>query len=213
MNSQLTARKLRMLLFAVMILVIAATVGGFIFAHKNLVGYATTISQLNANADSGDQSIATLRELEKRLESEQDTKQAAREVVADSQSFADRVVGDVTKIAAESGVTLSSFEFVNTPAAGATAPSATPGAAAPIAPTTPGATPATSPTATAVPSGVSQKSISVTLGSPLTYDQLLAFIRRVESNDLKLQISAVNITKSADGTVGTQTFSIGAYVR
>lgn len=211
MKDKLTAKSLRLILSAAMVVVVAAVLGGFFFAHQSLTGYAKAISQLNADAQTGDQSIATLNQIETRLNSEQATIQAARSVVGSSASFADTVFSDVNRIAASSGVTITSFEFINsstssTPTAATTAPAATASGATGTAST---------PTATSggAPAGVTQKSISVTIDSPVRYDRLMDFIKKIETNGLKLQIANISLTKDKDGMVGTQAFSIGAYVR
>ena len=209
MKSQMTAKRLRVVLMVAMLLVIVAVGGGFYFAHKSLLGYAKAISQLNADADTGDQSIATLRSLEEKLDSEKQTIDIAQSVVSDSSSFATTVYQDINRIASESGVSIASFEFVNSDTS-TSAPATTPQ----VAPTSPAPAAAQStPSTGAAPSGVSQKSVTVTLASPVSYEKLMTFISKIEANELKLQIAKVNLTKEAGGNVGTQTFSIGAYVR
>ena len=205
MKSQMTAKRLRVVLMVAMLIVIVAVGGGFYFAHKSLLSYAKAISQLNADADTGDQSIATLRSLEEKLDSEKQTIDIAQSVVSDSSSFATTVYQDINRIASESGVSIASFEFVNSDTS-TSAPATTPQ----VAPTSPAQS---TPSTGAAPSGVSQKSVTVTLASPVSYDKLMTFISKIEANELKLQIAKVNLTKEAGGNVGTQTFSIGAYVR
>lgn len=212
MKTTLTAQSLRAILAVCIVVVIIAVAGGFFLAHRSLTGYATAISQLNADAETGDQSIATLNQVETRLDSEQATIEAARSVVGESATFADTIFTDINRIAAESGVSITSFEFVNSTNTGAASGGAQTTAPAPTTatPTAPGAA---TPTTTAAPSGVTQKSISVTIDSPINYDRLMNFLKRIETNDLKLQIASVTLTKDEGNTVGTQSFSIGAYVR
>lgn len=205
MNGSMTAARLRLILIVVIFLVIAAVAGGFLFAHRSLTGYAAQISQLNADADSGDQNIATLRTLENRLDMERATIESARSVVADNATFAERVVSDITRIAAQSGVTITSLEYVDsgTPSSGSSAAPAP----TPTTPSAPGQATTTAPT------GINKKSISVAVESPIDYTKLMTFIRNIEANRLKLQISTVSLTKEDGNKVGTQSFSIGAYVR
>lgn len=205
MNGTLTAKKLRIMLLVLMVLVIAGVAGGFLFIERNLRSYATTISRLNADAKSGDDNIQTLKNLQERLASEQDTIAAARSVVADSTKFSDQVINDISRIAAESGVTITSLEFTKDQAAAAGTPQAT-------APTTatPGGAVVTTP---AAPAGVTKKTVSVSIQSPLRYASLLSFIQKIESNDLKMQLTNVTITKEKDDMVTTQTFTIEVYVR
>lgn len=209
-NKPMNARKMRVILSLTLVVVIAAVAGGFLYAHKNLTSYATAISQLNADAATGDQSIATLKRVEARLQQEQGTRIAAKSIITDSNTFAETVVADVTKIALESGVTITTLEYVDTPAAGTAAPTA-PTATTPPPSTTP-STPTSAPTA-GVPAGVTKKSISVTIQTPVNYQNLMNFISRIEANQLKLQIASLSLTGGANGQVETQLFSIGAYVR
>lgn len=205
MKGTMTASKLRIVLSVVIIAILALAAGGFLFAHKALTTYATQISSLNADAQSGDTNIRTLKSLQERLKSGQDTIRNAREIVADSDTYSDQVIGDISRIAGQSGVEITSFGFVDSSGSstGTTSPT-TPGTAG-----TPGAT--TAPTS--APSGVTKKVVSVTLKSPLRYDNLMNFIRNIESNDLKMQFSNVNMTKDEGDMVTTQTFSIEVYVR
>ena len=216
MNSAMNARRLRTILIIVMLLIISAVAGGFVYAQKSLTGYAQEISQLNANADTGDQSIATLKNVENRLKDEKDTIEAAHSIVADSATFAERVVSDVTRAAAEANVAVKTVEFVDTPATGSATPTTTPTTTAPVAATTnPLAVDRSTTGNSSAPAApaISQKSISIAIESPVKYSNLMDFIRRIESNEIKLQIASVNLTKGENGTVTTQTFSIGAYVR
>lgn len=204
MNGAMTAKKLKVVLLLVMLLVIAGMAGGFLFVERNLRSYATTISRLNADAKSGDNNIQTLKNLEERLANEQDTIAATRSVVADGATYTDQVINDISRIAAESGVTITSLEFPKDQAA--------PAAGTPAA--TPSASPDQATVATpAAPSGVTKKSVTVSIQSPLEYASLLSFIQKVESNDLKMQLTKVTIGKEKANMVTTETFTIEVYVR
>lgn len=202
MTGSMTASRLRAVLLVSVVLIIVAITGGFLYAQRNLSGYATQISTMNANAQSGDANIQTLRGLQSRLEQERLTIASARSIVADSATFSDQAVSDITRIAAESKVNITGFEFIESASNGATTP-ATPT-------TTPGAGAQPSPAATG---SVTKKVVSVTLESPLPYAKLMDFIRRIETNDLKMQFAGVNMAKEQGSNVTTQTFSIEVYVR
>jgi hypothetical protein len=201
MNGAMTAKKLRLTLLVVMALVIAAVAGGFLFVERNLRDYATSISRLNADAQSGDQNIQTFKNLEKRLSEEQSTIAAARSIVADNTTYTKQVIDDISRIAAESGVVVTSLEFPKDAASAAT----------PAAPTT--ATPGQTTTTTPAPAGVTKKTITVSVQSPLKYSNLLSFIQKIETNDLKMQLTSVTLAKEKDDAVTTQTFNIEVYVR
>ncbi len=205
MKGGMNASRLRNILAVSVVVLIVTIAGGFLFAQRNLNAYATQISTMNADAKSGDTNIQTLLNVQKRLEQEQSTIANARSVVADSATFSDLVVNDISRIASESGVSITGFEFVESATAGTVTTPTT-------APATPGAPGAAAPVAT-VPGGVSKRVVSVSLESPLRYASLMEFIRKIETNDLKMQFASVSMTKDDGDKVATQTFSIEVYVR
>lgn len=205
----MTASRLRAVLLVGVFLAVAGTAAGFWFSYKSLNEYATSISKLNADSQSGDSNIQTLRKLRTELDARQDVVADARALVADNATYADRAVGDISRIARESGVEITGFEFSDstTPDAGSAAPSSAPTPSA----TAPGG--AALPQAGVAPTGVTKKTITVAIKSPIKYSNLLNFISKIESNELKLQIATVSMTKDKDDLVATQSFVIGVYVR
>lgn len=199
----LTAKRLRILLFGFMVVIIVAIAGGFLLVQRSLQGYATDISKLNADANSGDQNIRTLVQLEERLRDESSTIESARSVVADNATYSDRVINDISKIASQSGVSITSLEFSQDAAT-------SPGSPTPTPPPTAGMTPTL---ASPAPQGVTKKTVTVAVESPVRYSNLMNFIQGIESNDLKMQLTSVSLTKDKGDTVATQTFSIEVYVR
>lgn len=207
MKSGMTARKLRMILSGLMLLIVVAATAGFLFAQKSLNEYAVEISRLNADAASGDQNLQTLNGLQAKLDERKTAIDSAHALVADEATYADKAINDITRIANEAGVRITSFEFVENAAS-------TPGAAAaaPAPATAPTTTAPTTPTAGA-PAGVAKKTISVAIESPLEYSSLMKFISGIETNQLKMQIPSVAMTKGEGSKVSTQQFTIEVYVR
>ena len=199
MKGQMTAARLRTILLISMLLIVVGASAAFLFVRNNLNEYATTISRLNADANSGDQNIQTLRHLQTRLKDEQATIQSAHAIVADKSTYADQVINDIGRISAEAGVAIDSFEFVDDQAAAAAA-------------TAPGTAPATT-TQPTLAGGVTKKSVTVSVENPIDYSKLLTFIKKIETNTLKMQIASVMLTKDKGNQVTTQTFSIEVYVR
>lgn len=200
----MTATRLQLILSVVMILIVVATSAGFWFIQRNLREYASAISVLNANANSGDQNLKTLNGLQARLDAERMAIDGAHALVADQATYADQVIADLTRIAAAAGVRITSFEFVEDVAA-PTAPAAGTTATLPAA----GAT----PISPAAPAGVVKKTVSVSIESPLSYSELMKFLSGIETNPLKMQIPSVTMTKGENTDVTTQQFSIEVYVR
>lgn len=195
-NSTMTPKKLRIILILVMVVIAGVSIAGFIVIHKKLSDYATTITQLNANAQSGDESIQTLEQLKAKLKQEQASIELTRSFVADSSTYNERVINDLTRIANTSGVTITSFNFDS---------SSTPGAATPGA-----ATPATPAPASA---GITQKSVALTIRNPIEYSKFMNFLELIETNPLKMQLSGVSMTKEKGDNITANGFSVQVYTR
>jgi len=195
----MTAQRLRVVLFFVMVLIMVAAVVGFTIVQKNLASYATSISKLNADAQSGDKDIRTLKSLKSRLAEQQDLIQKTRAIVGDSTSYADTVISDISRIGTQSEVQVQSISFTeNIAAAGSTA--------APLTSGTPTVT-------TATPSGVSKKSVTVSIASPLSYTNLMKFLSRIETNQLRMHVTKITMTKDNGNDVATPDLIIEVYVR
>jgi uncharacterized protein (UPF0333 family) len=207
MSGGISATKLRLLLSISIALLIAAMIGSFLFIHSKLNTYASEISALNADAQSGDANIQTLKTVQERLDAEKRTIVDARSIVAESANFSDVAISNISRIAKDTGVNITSFEFADSSSNASTTPtSATTPAAA-----TPGTADAGAPATAA--SGITKRVVTVTIESPLPYNKLMDFIRRIETNDLKMQLSSVSMAKGEGNNVSTQTFSIEVYVR
>lgn len=209
MEVKLTAPYLRMILFALIALVLIGTIAGFYFIQGRMREYADSISVLNADVEAGAQNIQTLKALQKRLKDEAAIAEKARAIVAESQEYVyqDSIVTDINKIARSSNVTVKNFTFSDA-AATTTAPAAgttTTPPVTPTAPTTPGAAAGT----------VNTRMVSVEIVSPVSYTSVMDFIRQIEKNPLKMQISSVSLQKDQENPtrVVPQSFTIKVYVR
>ncbi len=206
MNGAMTATRLRLILSISMILIVVAASAGFWFVQQNLREYASAITGLNADANAGDLNLQTLSGLQARLDEDRVARDRAHALVADQSTYADQVINDISRIANEAGVQITSFEFVESAAA---APTPTQAPAAGSAPTTTMPS-VTTPTA---PAGVVKKTVTVAIESPLAYTELMKFLSGIEANPLKMQIPSVAMTKGESKNVTTQQFSIEVYVR
>lgn len=200
----MTAQRLRVILAIIMVAIIAAAVVGFMLIQKNLADYATSISQLNASASSGDKDIRTLQSLKTTLAEKHDLIQKTRAIVGDSSSYADTVINDISQIGSQSGVSIKSIAFVDSSTGGAAAPAAMAPPANLSQPTTTGGSAAT---------GVVKKTVTVSIQSPLSYTNLMNFLAKIESNELRMHLTKVVMTKDKGNDVATQDLTIEVYVR
>jgi hypothetical protein len=205
MKSTMNAKRLRLVLIVTMLLILIAATAGFVFAQQYLAAYATSISKLNADAQSGDKNLETLSNLETKLAQDAELIERTRSVVADNATYGDQFLNDISRIAAEAGVTVTGIEFVESTAA-------TPAAGAATTTPTPQASATPTPSAT-TGGGVTKKSIQVSIQSPLNYTKMMNFLKGIETNALEMQVSSVSLSKDKGDDVSSQGLTIGVYVR
>lgn len=192
----ITPTQLRLLLSTS--LVVVAIGAGVIFAliGGTLRTVATDVSHVAIDADASQNNLQSLTTIQKQLEDKKEVVERASSIVADSQSYQyqDQIITDLGDYATRAGITITNIDFTQA-AAGAPAT-------------------ATPPTGMVVPSGVKSTSVSITLKSPVPYENLLRFIHSVEQNLTKMQISKVNISKDTAGNgVSSEALTIEVYIR
>ncbi|HEX7483868.1 MAG TPA: hypothetical protein VF281_01820 [Candidatus Saccharimonadales bacterium] len=206
-SSHLTPTKLRLILATGLVLTITGAGVIFALASSQLKTVATTVSHKVADAQASQNNLTNLRKIERFLEDHQATVTRANDIVAESKSYEyqNQIVNDLKSYAASAGISITDFNFTSANSAAPTTP------AAPAAGGT--TTPATETAAPAAPS-LKSTSVTVTLASPVRYDNLLRFIKAIEQNLTKMQISTVSLSKgTTDSEVTTDTLAIEVYIR
>lgn len=212
MKKQLTPSQLRIILVLSLLLAIGLGIGGFILLRGVLAAKATEISQIATEVKGLSDNIRKLESAGKTLKANEDVEVKAREMLAESQSYQyqDRIVQDLKAIAGTSGVNIKNVDFmVSQTSASAVVPQApaqgTPGVATPTS---------------NLPGGINQTKATITIESPVSYNSLLLFIRALESNSMKMQVSKVSITGAGASSeaknkdqVTSEAFVIGVYIR
>lgn len=195
MNRQLSARQLRIILSISLFVIVALMVGIATYSYHSLRSVAVNVAQTLADADAGQDNLQTLEKIQEQLENDKDVVARANSIVADSQSYQyqDQIITDLQNYAAKAGITITNFDFTSTTA------------------TTPSQTPAPQ---TAAPSGVKSTSVTVTLKNPINYDNLLRFLKSIEQNLTKMQVSKIGLSKSQTGSdVSSDVLTIEVYIR
>jgi hypothetical protein len=192
----LTATKLRVMLSLSIFFLALLTSVILYFAQDMLDTYATEVSHTVVDANASQNNVQTLQKIQRELETEKAAVERASSIVAESQSYQyqDQILTDLNDYASRAGITISNFDFsANAPAAS-------------------GSTPAVVP-ATPVPSGVKSTSVSVTLANPVVYNNLLRFIKSIEQNLTKMQISKVSLAKGSGNDISSEMLTIEVYIR
>lgn len=195
---QLTPVKLRVILLVSLALVIIGACAIFYFANTSLRQTATTVSHKVADAEASRNNLENLKKIEKFLNEHKETIERVNSIVADSQSYQyqDQIIFDLNAYAAKANISITSYDFGGAAATAATGAQAS-------------ATPAP-----ATVGSLKSTSVSVTVANPVDYNNLLRFIKSVEQNLTKMQISKVSLSKATEGnSVSTDAFNIEVYIR
>lgn len=204
-GKQLTATTLRAILATGIVLIVSICVAVFVVANNQLKAVATEVNRATVDADASRNNLQTLQAIQAELKKQKDTVERAQSIVADSQSYQyqNQIIADLNDYARQAGISITNLDFgATTNATSTPAPAATPSAS--------GDTPST-PTG---PVGVKSTSVSVTLANPIDYKTLLNFIRLIEQNLTKMQVSKVGLSADAtSGKVTSDSLTIEVYIK
>lgn len=206
-KNTLTASKLRVILSVLLVAILLVMVGGFYLAYGLVKDTAKATAETQAQAQSSDAKLQNLKLLEKQLEGHSDTRQKAKQIVAESQSYQyqNQIIGDLTNYANQAGVSIVSFNFSDLE------PVAPENTATPENGDEAGSGEAPTP---AVSAGLKSIMASIQLGNDTNYNNLLYFMHLVENNLTRMQISDLFISSGETGdTVSVQNLNIEVYIR
>lgn len=200
----LTATGLRLILSISLFAVAFLAGGAFLLVQRSLKDVATTVSHTVVDANASRDNVQTLQQIQRQLVTDKDVVERTRSIVADSQSYQyqDQIITDLNDYANQSGIVITNMDFAADQAA-------TPGT------TSSSSSSITTPTPkTPTPAGVKSTSVSIALKNPVDYNSLLRFIKSIEQNLTKMQISRVSLAKDSSGKgVTSETLTIEVYIR
>ncbi len=197
---ELTASSLRLVLSLTIAILISAGAAGFIFMREELIKLASETNNLAINANTSRYNLQNLKKLEAELAKLQDAKQKAAAIAAESKSYMyqNQIISDVYAMADKADLSIDNIDFVST-------------ASAPPADTPQNVNGAVNT------SGLNSTFANITVKSPVKYENILAFIRYIELNSTKMQISKISLAAQKENGVVTgvssDTFNIEVYVR
>jgi hypothetical protein len=194
----LTATMLRLVLCSLLFAI--AIVAGIIITimlDDQLKPFAVDVSHTVIDANASNDNVQKIQKIQKELANDKDAIDRASSIVADSQSYEyqDQIITDLNDYANRASIVITNIDFsAGTASKGTTTPAATP--------------------APAGPTGVKSTPISVTLKNPVVYDNLLRFIKSIEQNLTKMQISKVSLAKGAGSNdISSEVLTIEVYIR
>lgn len=179
-------------LLAINVILVGCIVGVYFFATKYAKQKSTEIAVLKADIETNDQKLTSYKELESSLSKSKELEQIAKEVLPQdkNQSVA---LNEIEEFAKNAGINIKQITF-NTPSGKATS----------------------GPTLTSPSSlkGVSVLSVGVK-ADKMQYEQLLAFLKEVESNRRRMQVTSISLAPSTTslGTLERADLSIDVYLK
>ncbi len=179
--------------YALIILLIGGIGYGTYYVHQHLVSYVIQVDHLKIDSDINQQGIENAQKIRIALDKNKDSVARAAAIVADTKyyEYQDQIVKDVTSYASASGLTVLGFDF---------------SASTAVTPT--------KKTAGSV-NGVKTMVANIALQSPVQYSNYLRFLKLIERNLTKMQVTEINISndlKSADA-ISSPTLTLEVYVR
>jgi hypothetical protein len=191
----MNAVTLRNILIASIVLSLAGIGAVIYYASGYLASEVSETVHTRIKADLSKNDLDRLKILEKVLENNKASVEKAAQIVSDSKKYEyqDQIVSDINTYAVKTGVSVTGFDFGD---AFATSTRSS-------AQKTPAVT------------GVKSISVTLTLGSPMPYDNYLRFIKAVEQNLTKMQVAGINITpdEQSPGAISNPSVVLIVYVR
>lgn len=188
----MTASKLTKIFLALIASIIMVSGAGLYFGSEILRQKALETDRKKTDAQILTDNIAKLKRLQTELNDKAEIVERANQIVSESRQYQyqDQVVRDVTAYASRAGVSISGFNFTES--------------------------------ATSIPqpgdpviAGVKKLEATVTLRTPIKYDNFLTFLKAIEQNLTKMQVTGVNMSPDTKDSEAINNPSIGlqVYVR
>lgn len=189
---------------------------------KTLEEKSKQASHTNIDSELSSQKTNRLKELEIKLNKYQDVSKRAAAIVADSKQYRyqDQIVNDINTYAEVAGVTILGFNFnegggnadaANSASGNASTPAVTP----PSGQSTdsPATTPPTGASKSVAP-GLKTVNASIQLDSPIPLSNFLIFLKYIEQNVTKMQVTGVTLTPSDNPKlISNPTINVTVYTR
>lgn len=170
----LTPVLLNRILMGLIVFSIGIIGASFYFGSTFLREQAIRTDHAKIDGELVSEEITRLQSLRTYFENNQDTVRRAADVVAESQqySYQNQVIDDINTYAGRNGITILSFDFP---------------VAAPNAPTT-----------TPAPAGLKRSAITINVQGPVPYDRFMLFVKSIEQNLTKMQITSISLAPDPD---------------
>ena len=184
----MTASRLRMILIAAIVGLIGISGAGFWWLHGFLSQKVHETDHVRIDAEVSDIEVTQLKQLDQQLDQQKDIIERTTKIAADATGYQAQVITDITAYAQRYGIEVSSFEFAAAGTGGAK-------------------------TAESV-QGAHKVPFIVNLKGPLNYITFLKFLRDIENNLTKMQLTSLTLSPDRDpANIATPSLNLEVYVK
>lgn len=151
-----------------------------------LASNVSATERAKIDADISQTELQQLKTLQKQFNDEKDVLERAKQIAVSSEQYRyqDQVIKDVSDYAARYGIQINTFDFTTTNAQ----------------------TPAAN--------GAKKTSFNVTLKGPLKYDTFIRFLRSIEKNLTKIQVTSLTLAPDRDpSNITNPALSLEVYLK
>ena len=193
----MTPRQMNHVLKITILMLVIGVAGGIYFADKQLKSIATDTARLRAQVEIGDKQLTTYQATKQKVDSLSYVQELAGKVLPEEQEQS-LTVAEISQFALRARLTVEDITFVDTTKTTTTKTKSTDKKAK-----------------STIPKGVSVIPMSIKFQDGSRYDYLLEFLKSVEDNRRKMQVTNISLTPDADNRslLKTVTVELNLYVR
>lgn len=175
-------------LYACIIALLFGTGYAVTLTHQKLASFVTEVDHLKIDSEVNQRSIENAQKLRRALDDNKDSVTRAAAIVADTKyyEYQDQIVQDIASYANAAGLTVLGFDF----------------------------TPSTQ-SHTSTVKGLKTVVATISLKSPVPYPNYLRFLKLIERNLTKMQVTELEIANDlkTPGAIDAQLVTLEVYVR
>lgn len=190
-EKQLKATSLRTFLIISIFLLLTISVVGFYFAQNYLRELAVKNLPQETNTTATSTTANETKAIQAELAKYQDIGNKSSSFFASSQTYQNQITNDIKSYGSVSGISINNFSFDQSTSSSSDSRS------------------------TSSSGGLNSKNVVITIESPVQFTKLMKFIKGIESNLPKMQVSNISITPSSSSkeAVNVEPITIDYYVR
>jgi len=176
-----------------MVIIIIITIGiatfGFYYFQGKLNTYAISVGQTVSESTAGSSSNAqTIKKIQADIAATQAIADKSASITASSLDYQNQTIADLNKYASNTGISIIDYNFSQS---------------------------ATTAKTSSLAGGIGTSFITITLGNPISYTNLIKFLESIETNLPKMQLTGINISHDQNNsdTITVQPLTIEVYTK